>query len=63
MPPASVRVSVPATVWLMLIGAVVLLVLPTRDLSGQSAAPNVSDSLELVAEAKEVQARYERYRE
>ena len=55
MPPTSVPVSV----WLMLIGA---LALPVR-LSGQLTAPSVSDSLELVAEAKDVQARYERYRE
>ena len=56
MPPTSVPVSV----WLMLIGA---LALPVRALSGQLTAPSVSDSLELVAEAKDVQARYERYRE
>ena len=55
--------SVPASVRLILIGALVLLVLPGRVLSAQSAAPSVSDSLELVAEAKDVQARYERYRE
>ena len=56
MPPTSVPVSV----WLMLMGA---LALPVRALSGQLTAPSVSDSLELVAEAKDVQARYERYRE
>ena len=56
MPPTSVPVSV----WLMLIGA---LALSVRSLSGQLTAPSVSDSLELVAEAKDVQARYERYRE
>ena len=56
MPPTSVPVSV----WLMLMGA---LALPVRALSGQFTAPSVSDSLELVEEAKDVQARYERYRE
>ncbi len=44
----------------MLMGA---LALPVRALSGQFTAPSVSDSLELVEEAKDVQARYERYRE
>ncbi len=51
---------VPAWVWFILIS---VLALPTHALSGQSAAPSVSDSLVLVAEAKDVQARYERYRE
>ena len=36
---------------------------PAQALSGQFAATSVSDSLELVAEAKDIQARYERYRE
>ena len=45
---------------LMLIGA---LALPARALSGQHAALNAADSLELLEEAKDVQARYERYRE
>ena len=44
----------------MLMGA---LALPTRALSEQYAAPSVADSLELVEEAKDIQARYERYRE
>ena len=44
----------------MLIGA---LALTAPDLSGQFAAPSVTDSLEFLEEAKDVQARYERYRE
>ena len=44
----------------MLMGA---LALPTRALSEQYAARSVADSLELVEEAKDIQARYERYRE
>ena len=39
------------------------LVLPTRSLVGQDPTPSVADSLELLEEAKGVQARYERYRE
>ena len=44
----------------MLIGA---LVLPAGALSEQHAALSVPDSLKLLKEAKDVQARYERYRE
>ena len=51
---------VPAWVWFILISVPAL---PTHALYGQFAAPSASDSLELVAEAKDVQARYERYRE
>ena len=47
----------------MVTGALALLVLPAQALSGQSPAPSASDSLALVAEAKDIQARYERYRE
>ena len=45
---------------LLLIGA---LALPARALAEQHAPPSVADSLELLEEAKDVQARYERYRE
>ena len=44
----------------MLLGA---LALSARALSGQHAVLSVPDSLELLEEAKDVQARYERYRE
>ncbi len=39
------------------------LVLPAQALTGQFAAPVASDSLEFLEEARDVQARYERYRE
>ncbi|MCH9014939.1 MAG: hypothetical protein IH877_04545, partial [Gemmatimonadetes bacterium] len=55
--------SAPASVWFMVTGALSLLVLPAQALSGQSPAPSASDSLALVEEAKDIQARYERYRE
>ena len=45
---------------LMLMG---VLAVPTRALSGQQVAPSVPDSLELLEEAKDIQARYERHRE
>ena len=60
--PATGPVSVPVSLWFMVIGGLALL-LPAQSLSGQLAGPSVADSLELVEEAKDVQARYERYRE
>ena len=42
---------------------IVALALPARALAEQHAPPSVADSLELLEEAKDVQARYERYRE
>ena len=45
---------------LILFGA---LTLPARALAAQGAPRSVADSLDLLAEAKDVQARYERYRE
>ena len=39
------------------------LALPARALSGQDAPPSVADSIALLEEARDVQARYERYRE
>ncbi len=47
-------------VWFMLVGA---LALGAPTLNGQSEATSEADSLELVEEARDVQARYERYRE
>ena len=49
----------------LVIGAPVIgaLALPAGALGEQHAAPSVADSLELLEEAKDVQARYERYRE
>ena len=42
---------------------VLTLVLPAQALTGQFVAPSASDSLEFLEEARDVQARYERYRE
>ena len=42
---------------------IVVLALPARALAEQHGPPSVADSLELLEEAKDVQARYERYRE
>ena len=47
-------------VWLTLTGALAPF---TRPLAGQYAPPSVADSMELLEDAKDVQARYERYRE
>ena len=47
------------------LGALALgaLALPSPALSEQYAPPSVADSLEFLEDAKEIQARYERYRE
>ena len=46
-----------ALIWMGFLAA------PTAAQSGQYAAISAADSVELVEEAKDIQARYERYRE
>jgi len=64
MPVASERIVVirftTLASSLLLIGAIAL---PVRALSGQFAPSSLADSLDLLEEAKDIQARYERYRE
>ena len=59
-PPLVVCPSARVVACLALLGT---LAASTRPLAGQYAPPSVADSLELLKVAKDVQARYERYRE